>query len=157
MTRALKIVACFVAAAVLAIVAKTVWLSFMPGPDVYKPRGYELVVNLFLQHRWLQFEELKTRIELAPDKKNSPVGGAYRRSFLAPDVDAFNGGVRSIFQIDNQTIKSIDATRHNVVLPYGHVDRWQGALRFRPNGAIEASLRGVGIDLQLIGLTHNPL
>jgi hypothetical protein len=157
MKRTLNILSWSAAAAVLLIVAKTVWLSRTPGPDVHKPRGYEMLANLFLRHRWLQFEEAKTRIDIAQDQEKSAAGHIYRRSFLLPDVEAFNGGERSIFQIDNQIIKGVDATRHNVVLPYGHVDRWEGALRFRPSGAVEASLRGVGIDLQLYGLTRNLL
>jgi hypothetical protein len=155
--RAWSLVVFAIACAAAVIVARTVWLARDPGPDVHRPQGYELIANLFLHHRWLQFDEEKTQIALAAEQDKAAPGGAFRRSFLAADVDAFNGGERSIFRIDNQIITGVDATRHNIVLPYGNVDQWKGSLRYRSSGTLEASLRGVGIDLQLVGLTSDLL
>lgn len=138
--------------ATLTIVGTVVALSWNPGADVHTPRGYELLAQLFQRHGWLSFDEQSTRVDLTATVDQA-VSGVFRRSFLQNDVEAFNGGDRSIFKIDNRQILALDATRHNVVLPYGSIERWAGTLRYRPTGQRTASLRGVGIDLELRGLT----
>jgi hypothetical protein len=151
MRRVLRIVTVAAVLLALLIVGQVVRLSFDRGSDIHRPRGYELVTSLFLRHRWIALDEnMKAAVEAAAGES---AVGMFRRSFLRDDVEAFNGGETWIFQVENQQIKAVDATRHNVVLPFGNLDRWDGNLRYRPSSQLEASLRGVGIDIRIDSLT----
>ncbi|MDP9190652.1 MAG: hypothetical protein M3P06_03005 [Acidobacteriota bacterium] len=138
---------------VAAIVGMVAHLAGHPGPDVHKPRGYEQIAAIFLRHRWLTYEDNPTRVSLDA-RAGAAAKRVFRRSFLMGDVEEFNGGQSWIFKIENQQVRGVDATRHNVLLPYGAVENWDGTLRYRPSGTLEASLRGVGIDIEIQGLTR---
>jgi hypothetical protein len=152
MNRALRSVAIGVALALAFILGRVLWLSFNPGPDIHKPRGYDLIAKLFVRHRWLTLDE-DTKVSLA-ENSGPEVAGAYRHTFLRNDGEEFNGGKTWIFEIENRQIKGVDATRHNVVLPYGKIEQWEGSLRYRPGELLEASMRGVGVDIQIDALTR---
>jgi hypothetical protein len=139
--------------AMAAIVGTVMDLSKNPGPDVHKPRGYELIAEIFLRHGWLAFDEDTTQVSL-DDHASRAASGIFPRSFLRNDVDQFNSGEHWIFKIENQQIRRIDSTGHNVLLPYGELKRWDGTLRYRPSSSHAASLRGVGVDIEVLGLTR---
>ena len=153
MKRALRILGIAGVAAILAIVIKVTLLRLDRGDDVHKPRGYERVAQLFLRHNWIGIDsdgDAKLAENAGPGAKD-----VFRQSFLAKDVEEFNAGKNWIFSVENQQIAGVDTTRHNVVLPYSDIESWRGALRYRSSGALEASLRGIGVDIRVDTLTQN--
>ncbi|HEU4889594.1 MAG TPA: hypothetical protein VFV49_17040 [Thermoanaerobaculia bacterium] len=153
MNRALNILRAAGVIVILAIVVRVTLLRFDRGDDVYKPRGYERIAQIFLRHGWIAID---------PNGKATITQGAgegakgvYRRSFLLGDVEEFNAGKNWIFGVENQQIESVDTTRHNVLLPYSRIESWRGSLRYRGNPTLEGSLRGVGVDIRLDSLTRN--
>ena len=155
MKRALNILALAAGVVVLIVVVKVVLLWLDPGDDVYKPRGYERIAQVFLRHGWITIDnDGQAALSGAADKNAKDV---FHRSFLAQDVEEFNAGQSSIFRVQNQQVVSLDTTRHNVVLPYSDLASWRGALRYRSSGTLEASLRGIGVDIRVDTLTQNLL
>ena len=153
MNRALRILFMAGLLAMAIITAKIVWLWLDPGEDVHKPRGYERIAQVFLRHRWIDIDgEGKARLL---ERAGEGAKDVYHQSFLARDVNEFNAGTSWIFRVENQQIAGLDTTRHNVVLPYSEIESWRGALRYRTSGTLEATLRGIGVDIRVDTLTQN--
>ncbi len=124
-----------------------------PSDPIHSAQGYLATVDLFLRHDWLEFDPV--REEIVPSfQKGSPMDRFYRSSYLQRDVEAFNGGDRSVFRVDNGRILSIDPNRHNIVLPFSQVRNWPGLLTYRPESGRSGELRGDGVVIALSGPTR---
>lgn len=153
MKRALRILGAAGIVAAAVILGKIVWLWIERGEDVHKPRGYERIAQVFLRHRWLDIDgDGKAKLG---ERAGEGARDVFHQSFLARDVAEFNAGTNWIFRVENQQIASLDTTRHNVVLPYSDLESWRGALRYRTSGTLEATLRGIGVDIRVDTLTQN--
>lgn len=153
MNRALNLLRAAGVIVILAIIVKLALLRIDRGDDIHKSRGYERIAQIFLRHGWISVDA-NGKAALAPTAGEG-AQGVYRRSFLLGDVEEFNSGENWIFGIENQQIKSVDTTRHNVLLPYSVIESWRGSLRYRGNRTLEGSLRGIGVDIRLDALTRN--
>ena len=153
MTRALAILRGAAVVVILAIIVKLVLLRVDRGDDVHKPRGYERIAQIFLRHGWIAIDANGKAALVSTAGEGAQ--GVYRRSFLLGDVEEFNSGENWIFGVENQQIRSVDTTRHNVLLPYSVIESWRGSLRYRGNRTLEGSLRGIGVDIRLDPLTRN--
>lgn len=152
MKRALTWLGLGICLTLAAIIGVGAYLSWMPAPDVHRPTGYMLTANVFLRHGLLRLDETTGRVDLA-ENASPAARQMYSRTFLPGDVADFNGGQRSVFKVANGQLADIDRTRHNVALPFGAMQRWNGSLRYRPTHAIEATLRGVGVQIDVRELT----
>jgi hypothetical protein len=153
MNRALRILGIAGVVVIAAIVVKIVLLWVRPGDDVHQPRGYERIAQVFLRHGWIAIDN-EGEAALS-GRAGEHARDVFQRSFLARDVEEFNAGQSSIFRVRNQQVESLDTTRHNVVLPYSEIESWRGALRYRTSSTLEASLRGIGVDIRVDTLTQN--
>ncbi|MFL6247169.1 MAG: hypothetical protein ACJ74H_14145 [Thermoanaerobaculia bacterium] len=153
MNRALNLLRAAGVVVILAMLVKLTLLRIDRGEDIHKPRGYERIAEIFLRHGWLTIDP-NGKATLAATA-GAGAQGVYRRSFLLGDVEEFNSGENWIFGVENQQIKSVDTTRHNVLLPYSVIESWRGSLRYRGNRTLEGSLRGIGVDIRLDPLTRN--
>ena len=152
MNRALRILGVAGVVVLVAIVAKIVLLWLRPGGDVHEPRGYERIAQVFLRHGWIAIDNEGEAVLSGRAGRNAR--DVFHRSFLARDVEEFNAGQSSIFRVRNQQVESLDTTHHNVILPYSEIESWRGALRYRTSGTLEASLRGIGVEISVDTLTQ---
>jgi hypothetical protein len=118
--------------------------------SIHAAAGYVQAVDLFLRHEWLIYDPDAQKVVPNFDEA-SPMADFYRSSHLIHDVEAFNGGERSVFRIDNGQILSIDPTRHNIVLPFSAVRSWQGLLTYRPEIGGHGELMGDRVRVELDG------
>lgn len=120
--------------------------------SIHVAEGYLQAVDLFLRHGWLTYDLNSEQIVPAFDDASS-MADFYRSSYLRRDVEAFNGGDRSVFRVENGQILSIDPSRHNIVLPFSEVRSWQGLLTYRPEVGGRGELRGDKALIELSGPT----
>lgn len=138
--------------AILTVTARQMYLKEKPGPSVHTARGYRDSVDLFINANWLGYDAA-TRTIRPNFPSDSAMARFYRDSFLQDDVEAFNAGDVSAFRVDNAQIIAVDATRHNVVLPFSAKERWRGSLYYRPTTDLATHLTGLQTDIELQSLT----
>src|SRR3989337_1294575 len=110
MNRVLNILRAAGIIVILAVIGRVVLLRLGRGDDVYRPRGYERIAQIFLRHGWIAIDaDGKATITQGAGEGAK---GVYRRSFLLGDVEEFNAGKNWIFGVENQQIESVDSTRH---------------------------------------------
>lgn len=113
--------------------------------------GYNAIVQLFIKHGWLTYDEETDKVKLSSEvKPGSSLDKFYHNSYLKDDVEAFADGERSRFRIENFIIVEIDPHAHKMFLPFTAIRNWTGTLTYRPGKLRRALLQGKNAVIELI-------
>jgi cell division protein FtsI/penicillin-binding protein 2 len=137
----------------VAIIASLGILNLKPSlskrdQPFHRPDGYTRITKLLIQHRWLQYDRASGTVGLDQREaaEDSVIVTFIDESYLDSDLRAFNSGRdRTVFNIVNSRVVSMDTTRHRMLLPFSENGRrWNGDLTYRPEKRLYAELVGSG-------------
>lgn len=122
--------------ALLVFIVLGVWqlisFSFSPADDFYQPQGYIDRVNNLIREGKLYSklektnEGYRTIVHTANLKPEDEM--FYEKSWLKPDVEAFNEGNADIFLVERGRLQGVNVYRHRIESPLASDWRWWGRI-----------------------------